>query len=224
MTLKIQPFGWSLYMIPTDSLEMQYNCLMAWDTQETRRRLQQAACEEFAAHGPDGTTMARIADLAGINKERLYNYFGDKRLLFETVLIEELEKLAVSLGANAPGLEDIGEYTGCIFDYHAGHPHLVRLLLWEGLADSPAVNEAARTAHYQRTVARFAEAQRNGILNDDLDPAKLVFLLIGLAAWWFAVPQLARMVTGSEGNGATERKRRRACVVSAAQNLASPRL
>ena len=201
---------------------MQYHQGMAWDTQETRRRLQQAACTEFAAHGPDGTTMARIAALAGMNKERLYNYFGDKRLLFETVLIEELEKLAVSLEANAPGLEDIGKYTGCIFDYHPSHPHLVRLLLWEGLAEGPAVNEAGRTAHYQRTVARFAEAQRNGLLNDDLDPAKLVFLLIGLAAWWFAVPQLARMVTGSDGKGATERRYRRACVVSAARHLALP--
>ncbi len=209
-------------MIPTDTLELQYNCLMAWNTQETRRRLHQAACEEFTANGPDGTTMARIAARAGINKERLYNYFGDKRQLFETVLVAELEKLAVSLGINAPGLEDVGEYTGCIFDYHAENPHLVRLLLWEGLTDGPAVNEAARTAHYQRTVAMFAEAQRDGTLNDDLDPAKLVFLLIGLAAWWFAVPQLARMVTGLDGNDATERDYRRACVVSAAQHLASP--
>ncbi len=167
--------------------------------------------------------MARIAALAGINKERLYNYFGDKRQLFETVLIEELEKLAVSLGRNAPGLDYIGEYTGCIFDYHAENPHLVRLLLWEGLSDGPAVNEAARTAHYQRTVDMFAEAQRNGILKDDLDPAKLVFLLIGLAAWWFAVPQLSRMVTGKDGTSLRERSRRRACVVSAAHQLASAR-
>src|ERR1700689_908900 len=135
---------------------------MAWDTQQTRRRLQEAACAEFAAHGPDGTTMARIAALAGINKERLYNYFGDKRQLFETVLIEELEKLAISLVANAPGLDNIGEWTGRIFEYHAENRYLVRLLLWEGLSDGPAVNKAARTAHYQRTVARFAEAQRNG--------------------------------------------------------------
>lgn len=195
---------------------------MAWDTKETRRRLQQAACAEFTAHGPAGTTMARIATLAGINKERLYNYFGDKRRLFEMVLIEELEKLAISLGANAPGIENIGEYTGCIFDYHAEHPQLVRLLLWEGLAEGLAVNEATRTAYYQRTVAMFAEAQRDGTLNDDLDPAKLVFLLIGLAAWWFAVPQLSRMVTGSDGSGSTERSLRRACVVRAAQHLASP--
>ncbi len=195
---------------------------MAWDTQETRRRLQQAACTEFTAHGPDGTTMERIAALAGINKERLYNYFGDKRRLFETVLIAELEKLAISLGANAPGLENIGEYTGCIFDYHAEHPQLVRLLLWEGLAGGAAVNEVARAAHYQRTVATFAEAQRDGTLCNDLDPAKLVFLLIGLAAWWFAVPQLARMVTGSNGGTLQQRNLRRACVVRAAQHLASP--
>ncbi len=210
-------------MIPTEALEIQIEWGMAWDTQETRRRLRQAACEEFTAHGPDGTTMARIAARAGINKERLYNYFGDKRRLFEAVLTEELEKLATSLGANAPGLEHIGEYTGCIFDYHAENPQLVRLLLWEGLSQGPAVNEPARTAHYQRTVAKFAEAQRNGILDDDLDPAKLVFLLIGLAAWWFAVPQLSRMVTGSDGSNSKERSRRRACVVSAAQHLASPR-
>ena len=148
-------------------------------------------------------------------------YFGSKRRLFETVLIEELEQLASALGANAPGLEDIGEYTGCIFDYHAEHPQLVRLLLWEALGEGPAVNEAARTAHYRRTVAKFAEAQRDGTLNDELDPAKLLFLLIGLAAWWIAVPQLARMVTGSDGSTAKERSRRRACVVRAAQHLAS---
>ena len=82
--------------------------------------------------------MQSCPDFQRNNKERLYNYFGDKRQLFETVLIEELEKLAVSLEVNAPGLDDIGEYTGCIFDYHAENPYLVRFLLWEGLSDDPA--------------------------------------------------------------------------------------
>ena len=55
---------------------------MAWDTEGTRRRLKEAATAEFAEHGPDGTTMAAIAERAGINKERLYKYFGDKQALF----------------------------------------------------------------------------------------------------------------------------------------------
>ncbi len=192
---------------------------MAWDTQETQRRLLEAARTEFAKNGPDGTTMARIAERAGINKERLYNYFGDKRLLFETVLTRELEELAMSMSMHAPGLEQIGEFTGCIFDYHADHPELAKLLLWEGLAGGPAVHEVQRTAHYRRVVENVAVAQKNGVLGTEIDAAKLLFLLIALAAWWFSVPQLARMITGSEGDDSAERAKRRACVVSAAQQL-----
>ncbi len=194
---------------------------MAWNTQETQRRLLEAACAEFADKGPDGATMARISERAGINKERLYNYFGDKRLLFEAVLTHEL-KLAASLSINAAGLARIGEFTGTIFDYHANHPELVRLLLWEGLAGGPAVQEAQRSAHYRQTVTLIAVAQRAGVLTRDLDPAKLLFHLIALAAWWFAVPQLARMITGSDGEDSEERKQRRSSVVRAAEHLAGP--
>jgi AcrR family transcriptional regulator len=195
---------------------------MAWDTEGTRRRLKEAATVEFAARGPDGTTMARIAERAGINKERLYKYFGDKQALFETVLSDELEKLAATVTLTGVGFEDIGEFAGRTFDYHAANPHLARLLLWEGLAGGPVPDEANRTAHYQRKVQAVAAAQRDGVLDDDLDPAHLVFLLIALAAWWFSVPQLAHMLTGADPDDPAEHARRRACAVRAAQRLALP--
>jgi AcrR family transcriptional regulator len=196
---------------------------MAWDTEGTRRRLREAATVEFAERGPDGTTMARIAERAGLNKERLYKYFGDKQALFETVLSGELEKLAASVPPPAAGLQDIGEFAGRTFDYHAAHPELVRLLLWEGLAGGLVADEAGRTAHYQDKAAAYAAAQRAGILADDLEAGHLVFLIIALAAWWLAVPQLAFMLTGSDGSDADEHARRRACVVRAAERLARPR-
>jgi AcrR family transcriptional regulator len=200
---------------------------MAWDTEGTRRRLQEAATAEFAERGPDGTTMAAIAGRAGINKERLYKYFGDKRVLFETVLSAELAKLAAAVELPAGGLEDIGEFAGRTFDYHAAHPELARLLLWEGLAGGPPADEASRTAHYRDKAAAYAAAQRAGVLDDDLDPDHLVFLIIALAAWWLAVPQLAWMLTGPEdggaGDSAAEHARRRATVVRAAERLARPR-
>ena len=196
---------------------------MAWDTEGTRRRLQEAATIEFAERGPDGTTMAAIAERAGINKERLYKYFGDKRALFETVLAAELAKLAAAVELPAGGLEDIGEFAGRTFDYHAAHPQLVRLLLWEGLAGGPVADQARRTAYYQDKAGAYAAAQRAGILDEDLDPDHLVFLIIALAAWWFSVPQLAFMLTGSDGSDADEHARRRAGVVRAAERLARPR-
>ncbi len=97
----------------------------------------------------------------------------------------------------------------------------------EGLAGGPAADEINRTAHCQRKVQAFAVAQRDGLLDDDLDPAHLVFLIIALAAWWQAVPRLARMLTGADDADpaqpdSQEHARRRATVVRAAQRLALP--
>ena len=196
---------------------------MAWDTEGTRRRLKEAATAEFAEHGPDGTTMARIAERAGINKERLYKYFGDKQALFETVLTDELDKLAASVAPVPAGFEEIGEFAGRTFDYHAANPQLVRLLLWEGLAGVPVADAANRTAHYKDKAQAYAAAQRAGILDGDVDPEHLVFMIIGLAAWWAAAPQVARMLTGADDSDPAEHARRRASVIRAAERLARPR-
>ena len=196
---------------------------MAWDTEGTRRRLKQAATAEFAERGLAGTTMTRIAARAGINKERLYSYYGDKDALWAVVLTDELERLASAVELSGVGLEDIGEFAGATFDYHAAHPQLGRLLQWEGLTRGPAADAIRRSAHYRDKVARFAQAQREGLLDTGLDPGHLVFALIALAAWWQTVPQLADMITGATGDDPTEHDRRRAFVVEAARRLAAAR-
>ncbi len=114
------------------------------------------------------------------------------------------------------------ECAGRLFDYHAAHPELARLLQWEGLAGGPAADEANRTARYRQKVEAVTAAQRDGTLDDELDPAHLMFMLIALAAWWLSVPQLARMLTGAEAEDPAEHARRRAFVVRAAQRLALP--
>jgi AcrR family transcriptional regulator len=196
---------------------------VAWNTEETKRRLREAAAEEFAARGLDGTTMERIAKRAGINKERLYNYFGDKERLFATVLSDELAKVAAAVPApEALAEDDIGEYAGRLFDYHTDHPNLIRLLHWEALAygAEPVPDEPARTAHYRDKVAALAARQDDGTLTREPDADHLLFLVLALAAWWTAVPQVARMVTGARPGNPGERSRRRAAVVTAARRLA----
>jgi AcrR family transcriptional regulator len=195
---------------------------VAWDTEGTQRRLRDAALVEFAERGFDGTTVASIAARAGVNKERLYSYFGDKAALWALVLATELERLASAVALSGVGLDDVGSFAGATFDYHVAHPELARLLQWEGLQGSPPADETRRTIHYRRKVEQFAEAQRSGLLDDGLDPAHLVFALIALAAWWQAVPQLASMITGTGADDERERARRRAFVVEAGRRLASP--
>ncbi|MFI9011189.1 TetR family transcriptional regulator [Actinosynnema sp. NPDC053489] len=190
---------------------------MAWNTEETRRRLKEAAVVEFAEHGLAGTRVERIAARAGVNKERLYNYFGDKEQLFNAVLSDELAKIAAAVPLEA--LRDVGDYAGRCFDYHVANPHLVRLLQWEALAygDGAVADEEGRTAHYRRKVDAFRAAQADDVLASSPGAADLVFLVMSLSSWWLAVPQIARMVTGPE-----DVARRRAAVVEAARRMAAP--
>lgn len=196
---------------------------MAWDTERTRRRLKEAATEEFAAHGFEGTTVTRIAARAGVNKERLYSYFGDKRALWDLVLTDELEALAASVKLREVGFDDPGEFAGATYDHHASHPTLARLLQWEGLQGGAATSARRRAANYRVKVEAVRRAQEQGAIDPALDPDHLVFALIALAAWWHTVPQLAELITGAPSGDEQEQRRRRAFVVDAARRLTAHR-
>ncbi|GAA0267566.1 TetR family transcriptional regulator [Actinomadura nitritigenes] len=182
---------------------------MAWDTEKTRRLILDAAVGEFAAHGPEAARMDRIAATAGVNKERIYSHFGNKRQMFAIVLTTELERLAEAVPLDERVAADLGEYAGRVFDYHREHPHFVRLLHWEGLHTAegePVAAEAERTAHYAEKIAALAKAQEAGNLNAGLAPQELLYAVIVLAGWWFATPQLRRMLMpGLEDDPAGQR-------------------
>lgn len=192
---------------------------MTRNVEETKHKLQAAASAEFAEHGVDGTTVTRIANRAGVNKERLYAYFGDKDALFDEVLTEALEELSRAVAPDGLQFDDLSEFAGRTFDYYGQHPELARLLQWEGLRGAPPVNATARLGHYGRKVAAAAQAQRDGVIDSRIDAGHLMFMIIGLAAWWFSVPQLATMLTGAEADVPSEQAKRRAFVVEAAQRL-----
>lgn len=139
------------------------------------------------------------------------------------MLAEELARLASAIELRGAGLDDIGEFAGATYDYHAAHPQLARLLQWEGLLPGPAADADRRAAHYRQKVDGIVRAQREGVLDPGLDAAHLVFAMIALAAWWHTAPQLSAMITASDGRGADEVARRRAFVVEAVRRLAAPR-
>lgn len=200
---------------------------MAWDTAKTRRLLLDAAVDEFAAHGPEGARIDRIAAAAGVNKERIYPYFGGKQQLFAAVVQRELEQLAAAVPMEeADGRPvDLPEYAGRVFDYHLAHPHLLRLLQWEALsgdATAPVAGEEQRAAYYAGKVAAVSRARREGAdcaqAGSSLPPKQLLYAVAALAGWQFAVPQLARMIIG--GTVDEDPAARRAAVVDMVRRLA----
>lgn len=192
---------------------------MAWDTEGTKRKILRAAVSEFAKYGPDGTTVEKIAQSAGVNKERVYNYFGDKRALFTAVLRNELAQVAQALPVKSFAVEDITEYAGQVYDYHCEHPELGRLMRWEGLAfEGEVPDEKLRREYYGYKIQAVVDGQQQGTITNALDADHLAFLILALAGWWSAVPQVARMLTGE--HSLEENVRRRASVMEAVRRLA----
>lgn len=169
---------------------------MAWDTAKTKQLLLDAAVEEFAEHGPQGARVDRIATRAGVNKERIYQYFGSKDKLFTAVLETELAKVAAHAPLTPGQAASLGEYAGMLFDYQLAHPHFLRLLCWEGLQNerTAVAGEADRAASYRRRLDGLAQAQRDGTVSADIGPAHLLYAVFALSSWWFAAPPVAQML------------------------------
>jgi AcrR family transcriptional regulator len=194
---------------------------MAWDTERTQRVLLDAAVEEFAEHGFAGGRVNRIAARAGVNKERLYGYFGSKAQLFELVLQRELAGVAaaVPLEVDEHGRLDLGSYAGRVYDYHRERPHLLRLLHWEGLQPAGDGVQAGRGQLYAEKIDAVRQAQRSGSLDGDVDAGTLLYSVLALAAWRFAVPQATRLMLGPPGDDPAAQ---RAALVELADRLSRP--
>ncbi|MEV4129411.1 TetR/AcrR family transcriptional regulator [Nocardia sp. NPDC049707] len=160
----------------------------------TKQALLRAARDEFAEYGLAGARVDRIAEAAGVNKERIYGLFGSKDELFDVIVIDTMREfmdVVQPLAETEPG-----EYIGKLFDYHRENPQLLRLLLWEGLhrgTDAHDIDDW-RAQHYLRKFDRAME-------QFDVDPShagRLLLALCGLTNWSLAVPQITRLLLGAD--------------------------
>ncbi|MEV6279699.1 TetR/AcrR family transcriptional regulator [Nocardia sp. NPDC051832] len=159
----------------------------------TKQALLRAARDEFAQYGLAGARVDRIAEAAGVNKERIYGLFGSKDKLFDVILIDTMREF---LDVVQPLAEtDPGNYVAKLFDFHGKNPQLLRLLLWEGLHRGVDAHDIDgwRAQHYERKFDRAIE--QFGV--DAQHAGRLLLALCGLANWSLAVPQTTRLLLGA---------------------------
>lgn len=165
--------------------------------QQTRAKLLEAAEAEFSEHGLAGARVDRIAERSGVNKQRIYAYFGNKEALFAAVMAKVYAHMseAVPIPTTEEGLRS---YVGEVFDYHR-QSDLVRLLAWEGLhyRDRPIPDEKEREAYYVHKTAALSLALG---IDDPTSAARALIALIGVASWPFIVPQQRRLMLGPYGD------------------------
>jgi len=185
----------------------------------TRERILAAAKAEFAAYGPAGARINRIADQAETSKERLYAYFPSKDDLFaavtENLILDVSEYTARSSG-------DMTAYVGLLFDTYVRNPDNARLHDWLGFSPVAASPGSAPMLALQAKIEDIRAGQAAGEIDGSWEPAQLLVMLIELTKS-MAYPSYRAQSLLRGNRQAMSRTRRRAAAIEAARRLLEPK-
>ena len=157
----------------------------------TQSRIFRAATKEFAEKGFAGARIDTIATEAGVNKQRIYAYFGDKEGLFIEIwkrtfeLIYEEDKEFLSLSdEDIPNLGQI--ILKSYMEFHDRHPEFWRIFVMENLFGG----RHGRPGHtrddkpYGRIRDLYAKGQDRGLFRRDVSFDTFIFVLTGVSYFY----------------------------------------
>jgi AcrR family transcriptional regulator len=183
------------------------------NAEATKRRLLDAATNEFAAHGIAGARVDRIAAAAKSNKAQIYHYFGSKDALFNAAFADMASKTVNEVPMDAANLP---EYAGRLFDSYERRPWVQRLVTWyllERAGDSGDAMAGIVQSNREK-VAAVAEAQRQGQVTNAFSAAELLSLVLHLSLIWaMTLPEFLVVL------GPVDPDRKRQLVVDAVARL-----
>ncbi|MFI5571525.1 TetR/AcrR family transcriptional regulator [Streptomyces sp. NPDC051740] len=143
---------------------------------ERRERIVEAATERFSTNGYAGTSLARVAQDAGVSTTGLMHHFPTKQHLLLAVAEHRFD-VAAAIVDSSPGADGdaLVEALLSITRRFVSEPGLIELFvaLSAEAADPAGAAHALFAARYERTVrelgARFEECARAGFFRSDLD-------------------------------------------------------
>jgi AcrR family transcriptional regulator len=171
---------------------------------ERREEILRAAMELFGARGYRGTTIAQVAERAGLTDAGLLHHFPSKEHLLIAVLqhreARDIERMRSARRASTTPLEALLE----LCRRNAADPHIVQLftvMAAETLDPDHPGHEAfvERYRDRRRGTARLlAAARQDGSIAADIDPERLAAQVLamydGLQLQWLRDPAEVDMV------------------------------
>ncbi|CAL9342389.1 hypothetical protein SUDANB121_00307 [Nocardiopsis dassonvillei] len=134
--------------------------------QERRRRLLDAALEEFGTAGFRATTVGAICARARLTNRYFYEHFADReaalRALYDELLGRALHLMTTALDSHPAFEEQVTAAVGAYLDFAMADPRRPRVISVESVGVSPAMEEHRRTARH--TIAGLVDAAyRRGV-------------------------------------------------------------
>ncbi len=154
-----------------------------------------AARREFSSKGLAGARVNEIAALAGVNKQLIYYYFGNKNDLYQAALEAVYTEIrSLERGLNLEGLKPVEAMSALIgfsFDYLASHPDFIGLLNHENAQGASHVRTStAIRATNSPLVELIGKTLRRGIAANvfrrGIDPVELYISVAGMSYFFFS--------------------------------------
>jgi TetR/AcrR family transcriptional regulator len=201
------------------------------DPAATRRKLLVAARREFADSGLAGARVDEIAARAGVNKQLVYHYFGDKDALYLAVLewvYEEIREHERKLNLEGlPPERAIRKLIESSFDHLAAHPDFIVLLNDENRGGARHVRGSRKLeAMHSPLVSMVSNILREGIkcgtFRRGIDPVHLYISIAGLSYFYFSNTPTLSAIFGKDLGSPAARKARRKHVVDLVMQALRP--
>jgi len=192
------------------------------DPAATRRKLLTAARREFAKSGLAGARVDEIADRAGVNKQLVYHYFGDKDALYLAVLEWVYEEIrAQERKLNLEGLPPtlaIRKLIESSFDHLALHPDFIVLLNDENRNGARHVRASLKIEDMHSPLVSMVskilkEGVRAGTFRKGINPVHLYISIAGLSYFFFSNTPTLSAIFGRDLSSAAAKRARRKHVV-----------
>ena len=189
------------------------------DPVATRQKLLTAARREFARSGLAGARVDEIAARAGVNKQLVYHYFGDKDALYLAVLewvYEEIRTQERKLNLEGlPPQRAIKKLIESSFDHLAAHPDFIVLLNDENRGRARHVRgsrklEAMHSPLVSMVSKILKQGEREGAFRKGINPVHLYISIAGLSYFFFSnTPTLSAIFGRDLASPAAKRARRK---------------
>ena len=158
---------------------------------ETRENILKTAIGIFSECGYHGAKVDRIAEAAGINKQRIYAYFHSKAGLFEQCLSTVFEgvKLFDDKVMAAARLEPSRLTEIILREYmalHRKHPHLWRMLAWANLENDASLKKlpGLKEKDYSALKELYGQAAKPGLPPRGVSFETYIFTLMAVSYFY----------------------------------------
>lgn len=171
------------------------------DQQDLKKQILDTAEELFADNGYAATSIRSIAEKSAVNPALVHYYFGNKKLLLQSVLERVLEPMGLAIARlkNSPGASP-EMIAGLLISMAAKHPNIPRLLIREVFLPGGEMQQFFTENMAPRLggalPALLDREKSAGRLHEDSDPAISAMLIMAVSIFPFIARTLAEPVLG----------------------------